>query len=60
MNTFRKKQFKNELDPKYAFYDCLRIYVLKTSSETSLEECVVSCDLKSTTKYSIKNKKGVY
>ena len=23
MNTFRNKQFKNELDPKYAFYDCL-------------------------------------
>ena len=22
MNKFRNKQFKNELDPKYAFYDC--------------------------------------
>ena len=24
MNTFRNKHFKNELNPKYAFYDCLR------------------------------------
>ena len=40
MNTFRNKQFKNELDPKYAFYDCLRICELKSSSEKTLEECV--------------------
>ena len=44
MNTFRNKQFKNELDPKYAFYDCLRSCKLKSSSEKTLEECVNSCD----------------
>ena len=44
MNTFRNKQFKNELDPKYAFYDCLRSCELKSSSEETLEECVESCD----------------
>ena len=44
MNTFRNKQFKNELDPKYAFYDCLRSCELKSSSEKSLEECVDRCD----------------
>ena len=44
MNTFRNKQFKNELDPKYAFYDCLRSCELKSSSEKTLEECVDSCD----------------
>ena len=44
MNTFRNKQFKNELDPKYAFYDCLRSCELKNSSEKTLEECVESCD----------------
>ena len=38
MNTFRNKQFKNELDPKYAFYDCLRSCELKSSSEKTLEE----------------------
>ena len=50
MNTFRNKQFKNELDPKYAFYDCLRSCEIKSSSENSLEECVEKCDLDSTKK----------
>ena len=45
MNTFRNKQFKNELDPKYAFYDCLRSCELKINSEKSLEECVDNCQL---------------
>ena len=44
MDTFRNKQFKNELDPKYAFYDCLRSCELKMSSEKTLEECVGECD----------------
>ncbi len=44
MNTFRNKQFKNELDPKYAFYDCLLSCELKNSSEKTLEECLVICD----------------
>ena len=47
MNTFRNKQFKNELDPKYAFYDCRRSCELKSSSEKSLEECMESCDQES-------------
>ncbi|MDC3044832.1 hypothetical protein OA098_01975 [Prochlorococcus sp. AH-736-B04] len=45
MNTFRNKQFKNELDPKYAFYDCLRSCELKSYFEKSLEECVDNCEL---------------
>ena len=45
MNTFRNKQFKNELDPKYAFYDCLRSCELESSSEKNLEECLDSCNL---------------
>ena len=44
MKTFRDKQFKNELDPKYAFYDCLRVCQLKSYSEKSLEECAERCD----------------
>ncbi len=44
MNTFRNKLFKNELDPKYAFYDCLRSCEITSSSEKSLTECVESCD----------------
>ena len=46
MNTFRNKQFKNELDPKYAFYDCLRSCELKSVTENSLEECIDHCELK--------------
>ena len=45
MNTFRNKQFKNELDPKYAFYDCLRSCELKSSSEKYLQECEENCNL---------------
>ena len=52
MNTFRNKQFKNQLDPKYAFYDCLRTCEIKSSSEKLLEECVESCDLGSPSKNS--------
>ena len=46
MNTFRNKQFKNELDPKYAFYDCLRSCELKSNSEKSLEEFLDNCELR--------------
>ena len=46
MNTFRNKQFKNELDPKYAFYDCLRSCDLWRNTEKSLEECVVNFELR--------------
>ena len=53
MNTFRNKHFKNELDPKYAFYDCLRSCELKSTFENSLEECVESCELRPLPKMSI-------
>ena len=46
MNTFRNKQFKNELDPKYAFYDCLHSCELKSNTEKSLEECLDHCELR--------------
>ena len=46
MNTFRNKQFKNELDPKYAFYDCLRSCELESNYKKSLEECVENCELR--------------
>ena len=38
MNTFRNKQFKNELDPKYAFYDCHSSCQIKTSSKKSKDK----------------------
>ena len=61
MNTFRNKQFKNELDPKYAFYDCVRSCEIKSSSEKYLEECVDICDSNSSSKFSNnKNKTDAY
>ena len=45
MNTFRNKQFKNELDPRYAFYDCLRSCEIKSNSEKFSEECVENLNL---------------
>ncbi len=44
MNTFRNKQFKNELDPNYAFYDCLGSCEIKSNSEKSLKKCVENCE----------------
>ena len=52
MNTFRNKQFKNQLGPIYAFCDCLRSYELESSSEKLLEEFVDTCDWGSTSKHS--------
>ena len=51
MNTFRNKQFKIELDPKYAFYDCLRSCEIKSNSEKSLEECIDHDELKPLSKH---------
>ena len=55
MNTFRNKQFKNELNPNYAFYDCLRSCEIMSSSEESLKDCQDICDWTSSSKHS-KNK----
>ena len=46
MNTFRNKYFKNELDPKYPFYDCLHSCELKSASENSLEKCFDHYEIK--------------
>ena len=43
MTTFRDKHFKNKLDPKNAYYDCIRSCELKTSTEQGVENCVVKC-----------------
>ncbi len=43
MKTFRDKYFKNKLDPKAAYYDCIRSCELKTSTEQGVENCVVRC-----------------
>ncbi len=44
MSTYKTKYFKNELDPKYAFYDFLRSCELKSYSEKPLEKYMKYCD----------------
>jgi len=43
MKTFRDKHFKNKLDPKAAYYDCIRSCELNTSTEKGVENCVLRC-----------------
>ncbi len=43
MNTFRDKNFKNNLDPKAVYYDCIRSCELNTSTEQGVENCVIKC-----------------
>ena len=43
MKTFRDKHFKNKLDPKAVYYDCIRSCELNTSTEQGVENCVIQC-----------------
>ena len=45
MNAYINKQFKNELDPNHAFYNCLRICELAGNYKKSLEECLENYEL---------------
>ena len=45
MKTFRDKHFKNKLDPKAAYYDCIRSCELNTSAEQVSEHCANKCTL---------------
>ena len=45
MKTFRDKHFKNKLDPKAAYYDCIRSCELNTSTEQGSESCAIKCTL---------------
>ena len=43
MKTFRDKHFKNNLDPKAVYYNCVRSCVLNTSTEAGVENCFIEC-----------------
>ena len=45
MKTFRDKYFKNKLEPKAAYYDCIRSCELNTSTEQGSESCALKCTL---------------
>ena len=43
MYSFRDKHYKNELNPKAAYYDCIRSCELNVSSEQDVKSCVIKC-----------------
>ena len=43
MKTFRDKHFKNKLDPKAVYYDCIRSCELSISTEQGVENCIIKC-----------------
>ena len=45
MNTFRDKHFKNKLDPKAAYYDCIRSCEINKSTEKGVENCILKCEI---------------
>ena len=50
MNSFRDKNFKNSLDPKFTTYECIRSCEIQRSTERSLEKCLISCEWSPPTK----------
>ena len=53
MNTFRDKNLKNELNPKLAYYECLRSCEINPESEPiwiDEEDCDTKCIRKQASK----------
>ena len=44
MNTFRNEYFKNILDPKTAYYECVRNFKINKSIE-GVENCILKCEI---------------
>ena len=45
MTTFRDKYFKNKLDPKAAYYECIRSCEINKSTEKGLKNCILKCEI---------------
>ena len=58
MNSFRDKNFKNQLDPNLTSYKCIRSFDIQISTEKSIENCLISCEWPPPTKDS-KNEKRI-
>lgn len=43
MTTFRDKHLKNKLDPKAAYYECIRSCEINKSTEQGVENCITEC-----------------
>ena len=42
MKTFRDKHFKNKIDPKVAYYDCIRTCELNISNKQGVEILILN------------------
>ena len=45
MGTFRDKHFKNKLDPKSTYYECIRSCEINKSTEKGVENCIIECQI---------------
>ena len=45
MTTFRDKHFKNNLDPKAAYYECIRSCEINKSTEKGIKNCLTECEI---------------
>ena len=43
MNTFRDKLFKNELDAKANYYECIKSYEINKSMEKGVKIAFLNC-----------------
>lgn len=45
MSTFRDKHFKNNLDPKAVYYECVRSCEINKSTEQGVGKCIIECQI---------------
>ena len=45
MNTFRDKHFKNKLDPKATYYECIRSCEINKSTEKGVEKYILKWEI---------------
>tara|TARA_Y100000589_G_C27183581_1_gene641774 strand:- start:2529 stop:2726 length:198 start_codon:yes stop_codon:yes gene_type:complete len=45
MTTFRDKHFKNKLDPKATYYECIRSCEINKSTEKGIKNCLTECEI---------------
>ena len=45
MNSFRDKHFKNKLDPKAAYYECIRSCEINKSTEKGVKNCILKYEI---------------
>tara|TARA_Y100000589_G_scaffold38664_1_gene32419 strand:+ start:270 stop:467 length:198 start_codon:yes stop_codon:yes gene_type:complete len=60
MTTFRDKHFKNNLDPKAAYYECIRSCEINKSTEIGVDNCITECEIPLSTSEGFRYLKGKF